>query len=118
MIAQNRPRAHNPSDIGQPEKTIVFAMVEAEPDFLAHLRQTSGVRMYRALRLAGGPAGIQDERAMLRIERQRLVIGWPAAKESIPRLRSHHDRMLRQRRHLLSQWKPFSPTLQVSRNPA
>ena len=54
-------------------------MVERQPDLLAHLRQASGVGVDRAFRFAGGAGGVEDEGAVLGIERggcemRRLVL--------------------------------------------
>ena len=66
VIAQDRPRAHHPADVGEPEEEVVVAMVEAEPDLLADLRQASGVGVHGALRFAGGARGVQDQAGRLR----------------------------------------------------
>ena len=71
MVAQNRPRAHHPPDVGKPEEPVVGLVVETEPDFLAHLCQASGVGVDRALGFSGGPGGVKDEGARFGIERQR-----------------------------------------------
>ena len=71
VVAQNAPRPHHPADVGEPEEAVVRAVVERQPDFLAHLRQASGMGVDGALGFARGARGVQNEGAGFRIERQR-----------------------------------------------
>ena len=72
MVAEDAPGSHHPADVGKPEEAVVVAVIEREPDLLAHLREAPGVGMHRAFRLAGSAGSIEDESACIGIER----CGW------------------------------------------
>src|SRR5690242_13275987 len=55
MITDDGPRSHHPSNVAQPEKTVIGLMIKCQIDFARHLCQEPGMGMNRAFGLAGSP---------------------------------------------------------------
>ena len=63
--AADRPRAHHPADVGEPEQAIVLAHVEAVGHVLGRLHRKATVHVHRALGLARGAAGVDDHEGVV-----------------------------------------------------
>ena len=70
--ADDLPRSHDPTDVGEPEQPLVAAHVGLERGFLRDLREEPAVHVHRALRPAGRAARVGDEERMLAVERPGL----------------------------------------------
>src|SRR5262245_66472253 len=72
VIPENRPGTHHPSDVRQPEEELAGPVIEREPDFFPHLRQTTRVSVDRTLRFAGGSRSVKNECASFGIENRGI----------------------------------------------
>ena len=91
QAADDFPRPHHPSDVGQPEERLAGPRVEGIADLLSHLREAAAVRVHRPLRAAGRPAGVEDE---ARVLGPGLLAGEPRPapfqeRLPVPRVRPH-----------------------------
>src|SRR5262249_52665250 len=66
--ADEFPRAHHPADIGDPKEDVLLLAIHVIGDFFGYLSQRTGMRMYAALRFAGGSRGVNDDGTVFGIE--------------------------------------------------
>ena len=66
--ADDLPRSHDPTDVGEPEQALAGAEVHLERDLFGDLHEEARVHVHRTLGPAGGAARIRDEQRMLAVD--------------------------------------------------
>ena len=92
--ADDLPRPHDPTDVGEPEQPLAAAQVHLERDLLGDLHEEAAVHVHRALRPAGRAARVRDEQRMLAVDvaaskRSGRVAASSVERQVAPRLHRH-----------------------------
>src|ERR1700680_3016811 len=66
--AEDLPRTHDPTDVGQPEQALASPQVGLERGFFGNLHGEATVYVHRALGPAGGTAGVRDEQRVFAVD--------------------------------------------------